>query len=226
MINLNKIVIAEYQEQDRRAVCSLLVDAFHGKFHSLIPLDDDDITDLLFGLWALEQQSTSSQQIVAQENGEVVGTLSIKWKDCRAPKRSNLKTPQRNSHSQVFKQFGYINVCKLMVGLRFLNYQPRAKECYIEHLAVRSSHRNKGIGKQLLSWAIEFVNSHSDMDKLTLHVAENNKQAIQMYQQMNFGIVQSNYSGIKHLLFKEANWLYMTRSSPLHPRSAVNEIKY
>ncbi|MOA08194.1 putative acetyltransferase [compost metagenome] len=99
-------------------------------------------------------------------------------------------------------------------------------ECYVDHLAVRSSHRNKGIGKQLLSWAIDFVNSHSEVDKLTLHVAKNNKRAIHMYQQMDFAIDQSNYSGIRHLLFKEANWHYMTRRLPLHPRSSINEKKY
>ncbi|KTD85900.1 GNAT family N-acetyltransferase [Paenibacillus etheri] len=226
MISLNKITITRYQEQDHRAVCSLLVDAFHGKFHSLIPLADDDITELLFGLWEHDQHLESSQQFVAKENGEVVGTLSLKWKSARSSDRSKIKPSHPSPISQLFKQFGYLNVCKLMAGLYFLNYQPRAKECYIEHLAVRSSHRNKGIGKQLLSWAIDCVNNHSEVNKLTLHVAENNKRAIHMYQQMDFGINQSNYSGIRHLLFKEANWLYMTRSLPLHPRSSINENKY
>lgn len=226
MISLNKITIARYQEQDHRAVCSLLVDAFHGKFHSLIPLEDDDITELLLGLWEHEQHLESSQQFVAKENGEVVGTLSLKWQGARSSERSKIKSSHPSSFSQLFKQFGYINVCKLMVGLYFLNYQPRAKECYVEHLAVRSSHRNKGIGNQLLSWAINFVNSHSEVDKLTLHVAKNNKRAIHLYQQMDFAIDQTNYSGIRHLLFKEANWHYMTRRLPLHPRSQINEKKY
>lgn len=49
MISPNKITIAHYQEQDHRAVCNLLVDAFHGKFHSLTSLEDDDIAELLLG---------------------------------------------------------------------------------------------------------------------------------------------------------------------------------
>ncbi|WP_340003596.1 GNAT family N-acetyltransferase [Paenibacillus sp. FSL K6-0276] len=226
MISLNSITIDPFHEQDHITVSRLLVNSFQGKFQTLVPLEDDDIANLLIGLWEQDPKSATTQQIVAKENGEVVGTLSLKWKDNRSSDRIKLKSSHPISFSQLFKQFGYLNVCKFMVGLYFLNYQPEANECYVEHLAVRSSHRNKGIGKQLLSWAIDFANNRSEIDKLTLHVADNNKRAINMYQQMDFDIEQSNYNGIRRLLFKEPIWHYMTWRAPLHPRSSMNEKIY
>ncbi|WP_339168258.1 GNAT family N-acetyltransferase [Paenibacillus sp. FSL H7-0943] len=222
-MSTNEVIIAHYQEQDREAVSRLLVDAFHGKFHSLLSLEDNEIADLLIRLWEQDSTSLSSKQIIAYENGEVVGTIYLKWQDTISLKKGSIKPLNRAPFLQLFKKFGYLNVCKLILGLYFLDYQPRAKECYVAHLAVRSSHRNKGIGKELLGWAADFVNSHSEIEKLTLHVANKNKRAINMYQQLNFEIHKSDYSAVRHLLFKEPVWHYMIRKTSLQSGGSMNE---
>lgn len=119
MISLNSITIDPFHEQDHITVSRLLVNSFQGKFQTLVPLEDDDIANLLIGLWEQDPKSATTQQIVAKENGEVVGTLSLKWKDNRSSDRIKLKSSHPISFSQLFKQFGYLNVCKFMVGLYF-----------------------------------------------------------------------------------------------------------
>ncbi|MGZ9583182.1 GNAT family N-acetyltransferase [Paenibacillus marinisediminis] len=202
-MNLNPITIVPYQEQDHEEVCKLIVDSFQGKFHSLVNLNDHDISKLLAGIW----KDDASKQVVAKENGEVVGTLSLKWKGTRSSDR----TTDQIHFAELFRQFGYLNVCKFIVGLQFLNYKPREYECYIEHLAVRSTHRSKGIGRQLLQWAQLFANCHTEFTHLSLHVSNKNKRAVNLYKQMAFDIEKSSYNGVRHLIFKEPVWHYMTQ---------------
>lgn len=222
MMNPNTITIVPYQEQDNEAVCKLIVESFQGKLHSIVKLDDHYISKLLAGLWKDDLNATSVKQVVAKENGEVVGTVCLKWKGTH----SSARTHDQIHFAQLFKQFGYLNVCKFIVGLHFLNYKPRAHECYIEHLAVQASHRGKGIGRQLLSWAQYFANCHSEFDQLSLHVSNKNKGAISLYKQMAFDIGKSKYNGIRNLLFNEPIWHYMTQKTTPHDRSAINEKSY
>lgn len=90
-MSTNEVIIAHYQEQDREAVSRLLVDAFHGKFHSLLSLEDNEIADLLIRLWEQDSTSLSSKQIIAYENGEVVGTIYLKWQDTLSLKKGSMK---------------------------------------------------------------------------------------------------------------------------------------
>ena len=60
--------------------------------------------------------------------------------------------------------------------------------CYgseIDDLFVKKSDRNKGIGKQLLLWAIRSIKSKTD-SPVTLHVAECNQSAVKLYERTGF----------------------------------------
>ncbi|MRN52941.1 GNAT family N-acetyltransferase [Paenibacillus monticola] len=211
-MSLNPIEIVAYQKEDNEAVRELIVDSFLGKFHALVHLDINQIRKLLGSIWIDDPNASTVKQIVAKENGKVVGTLCLKWKG-NAP--SNKRADQIHI-AQLFKQFGYLNVCKFIVGMCFLDYQPKAHECYIDHLAIRSSHRNKGIGGQLLAWAQHFT-LNSEFDQLSLHVVSNNKQAIHLYEKMAFDIERSNYNMMRHIFFQYPIWNFMSwRASLQH----------
>ena len=57
----------------------------------------------------------------------------------------------------------------------------------IDDLIVRTSDQKKGYGKQLLLWAINQIRQHNDAP-ITLHVAEWNQGALQLYEKVGFSI--------------------------------------
>ncbi|PPQ49213.1 N-acetyltransferase [Paenibacillus peoriae] len=205
--------IVAYQKQDHEAVCSLLVESFKAKFQSLVTLEDQDIQKLLMQVWVQNPYSSSMKQFVAKENEDVVGVLSLKWK---APSSS---LPETNpiSLAPLLKQFGCFNVFKFLTGMHALEYTPAANECYIDHLAIRSSHRNQGIGRRLLAFAQQFT-VESGFHALTLHVAHKNQGAIRLYHKLAFEVEQSKYNGLRHFWFKEPVWHLMSWKENLHSR--------
>ncbi|MGQ3478980.1 GNAT family N-acetyltransferase [Paenibacillus sp. TY11] len=204
-MSVNPFDIVAYQKQDHEAVCRLLVESFKAKFQSLVSLEDQEIQQLLMKIWVQNPNSTSMKQFVAKENDEVVGVLSLKWK---VPSSS---LPETNpiSLAPLIKQFGCFNVFKFLTGMHELEYIPGPDECYIDHLAIRSSHRNQGIGRHFLTFAQQFM-VESDFHVLTLHVAHQNQGAVRLYNKLGFHVERSNYNLMRHLFFKEPVWQRMT----------------
>jgi len=205
--------IVAYQKQDHEAVCSLLVESFKAKFQALVRLEDQAIQQLLMQVWVQNPYSTSMKQFVAKENEEVIGVLSLKWK----PSYSSLPKTNLVSLAPLLKQFGCFNVFKFLTGMHALEYTPAADECYIDHLAIRSSHRNQGIGRHLLAFAQHFT-VESGFHALTLHVAHKNQGAIRLYHKLAFEVEQSKYNGLRHFWFKEPVWHLMSWKENLHSR--------
>ncbi|MFK4304437.1 MULTISPECIES: N-acetyltransferase [unclassified Paenibacillus] len=208
------IDIVAYQKQDYEAVCKLLVESFKTKFQALVTLEDQDIQQLLMKVWVQDPNSSTMKQFVVKENQEVVGVLSLKWK---APSSSLPKT-KPISWAPLIKQFGCFNVFKFLTGMHALEYKPASDECYIDHLAIRSSHRNQGIGRRFLAFAQQFT-VESGFHVLTLHVEHKNQGAIRLYQKLAFEVEQSKCNGLRHFWFKEPVWHLMTwKETKLHSR--------
>ncbi len=202
-MNSHPFNIVAYQEQDHEAVCRLLVESFIAKFQALVTLELQDIQRLLMQVW--DQNPTSMQQFVVKENKDVVGVLSLKWK---APS-SSLPATNHISLARLVKQFGCLNVFAFLAGMHALEYKPAAGECYIDHVAIRSSHRNQGIGRRLLAFAQQYT-VESGFQALTLHVAHKNQPAIRLYRNLAFEIEQSRYNDWRHFWFKEPLWHLMS----------------
>jgi len=66
--------------------------------------------------------------------------------------------------------------------------------CYIDSLHVSSSLRGKGVGKQLLRYAAEWVKDRDDDSPLYLWVFEDNTQAVTFYQRLGGTIVERTLS--------------------------------
>jgi len=194
--------IEPMQAAYNKQVGSLLTHGFRGKFQSLVKLNDDDLALFFQKLLDHFPAEPTGQRIVALQNGEAIGTLSMKWKANPGTKQAKHELPS------CFNMFGTWNSLKLQLGLHFLNYQPRAGECYIEDVAVHPHHRGKGVGKLLLQWAQHFVQTRS-FDILSLHVSGRNKRALHLYEQLSFRTHSQHNSLAKLLLFYEYKWYYM-----------------
>jgi ribosomal protein S18 acetylase RimI-like enzyme len=206
---MSEPIILPYENEDSETICNLLVESFHGKFNSLVNLADTDIVKLLRETWSNDSNNSSKKQMVIKDNGKIIGTILLKWKD-----NTDVKDiPMKIDFMSLLKRFGFTNIFKFIIGTSFLEYKPKEKECYIEHIAISSNYRNKGIGKLLLTWSKDFAYNHSEFKGLTLHVSDKNKNAIHLYEKMGFHIEKSKYNLMRRIFFQEPNWHFMTWES-------------
>lgn len=198
------ITIEPMQAKYNGPVSRLLVHGFRGKFLKLTNMNDDDLALFFEKLFEHFPTEPGSQRMVALQDGEVIGSMSIKWKP-----ESDIKHKQKLPSWKSFDRLGKWNLLKMLIGLSFLNHKPQAGECYIEDVVVHPDHRSKGVGKLLFQWAQHFVQSEPHLDVLSLHVVGNNPRAKRLYELLSFQTHLQKNSLVRYLLFNESRWDYM-----------------
>lgn len=198
------LTIEPMQAKYNHQVGLLLVHGFRGKFQPLTNLPDNTLA--LFFEKLLDQipPEPASQRMIVLEAEEVVGSLCIKEKAESGRKQEVLNFPWSDC-----ERFGKWNLFKLFLSLYFLDHQPQDGECYIEDISVHPAHQGKGVGKCLLQWAQQHVQSKSCLDRLSLHVVGKNQRAKKLYEQMSFCTQDCKSSILRYLLFHEFEWNYM-----------------
>ncbi len=187
-----------------KQVGRLLAQAFHGKFNMLTKMNEDDLALFFEKLLEYIPTEPSTQRMVALQQGEVIGSIAMKWKPVVDTKKSRQKLPSW----RMLSQFGRWNLIKMLIGLYVLDHQPESGECYIADLVVHSDQRSKGVGKLLLQWAQQVVDMDPGLDRLSLYVSGSNPRAQQLYDQLSFQTLSRENRFILHLLFNESEWEY------------------
>lgn len=198
------ITIEPMQFKYNPQVGRLLVHGFRSKFQSLTNMNDDDLALFFEKLFDHFPTNSVSQRMVALQEGEVIGTISIKRK-----LESDITNIQSYYLWKYFKDFGKWNVFKMFIGLYLFDYKPQAGECYIEDVVVHPDHRSKGVGKLLLQWAQDFVQAEPNLDRLSLYVSGKNPRAKDLYEKLSFNTHLQEKSIVWHFLFNEKKWDYM-----------------
>ncbi|WP_433944748.1 GNAT family N-acetyltransferase [Paenibacillus sp. SN-8-1] len=201
------ITIEPMQAQYNGQVGRLLAQAFYGKFQMLTSMNEDDLALFFEQLLEYVRAEPSTQRMVALHQGEVIGSIAIKWRPDHGIKRNKQRLPPW----RILSQFGRWNLIKLLIGLYVLDHEPEPYECYIADLAVHSDQRSKGVGKLLLQWAQQAVAMNPALDRLSLHVSGSNPRAKQLYDQLSFQTHSREKRYILHLLFNESRWDYMVQ---------------
>ena len=198
------ITIESMHERYNAQVSRLLVHGFRGKFQALTKMNDDELSlffEKLFDQFPIEP---ATQRMVAILDGNVVGSISIKWDN-----GSYMKQLSKHHSWESFRIFGNWNLFKMLLGLYFLEHKPKPGECYIADVVVHPDYRSMGVGKLLLNWAHHFFQSDSRLDKLSLFVSGSNPRAKRLYEELSFQTCLQKNSFIRHLLFNEKTWHYM-----------------
>ncbi|MEC0090765.1 GNAT family N-acetyltransferase [Paenibacillus macquariensis] len=198
------ITLEPMQTKYNLQVGHLLVHGFRGKFQHLTNMNDDDLAVFFENLFEHFPTEPASQRMVALQDGEVIGTISIKWKP-----ESDKKQKQEFPSWKSFNRLGKWNLLKMLIGLSLLDHKPQAGECYIADIVVHPDHRSKGIGKLLFQWAQHFVQTEPHLDVLSLHVVGSNPRAKHLYELLSFQTHLQKNSLVRHLFFKESKWDYM-----------------
>ncbi|CAH1057382.1 GNAT family N-acetyltransferase [Paenibacillus pseudetheri] len=198
------ITIEPMQAKYNPQVSRLLVHGFRGKFQTLTSMNDDDLALFFEKLFEHFPTEPAGQRMAALQDGEVIGTISIKWKP-----EYDMKQKQKLPSWKSFNRLGKWNLVKMLIGLSLLDHKPQAGECYIADIVVHPDHRSKGVGKLLLQWAQQFVQTEPHLDVLSLHVVGSNPRAKHLYELLTFQTHLQNNSLVRHLLFNESKWDYM-----------------
>ncbi|CAH8712319.1 GNAT family N-acetyltransferase [Paenibacillus thiaminolyticus] len=201
----SRITIEPMQAKYNPQVSRLIVHGFRGKFQHLTSLSDEELALFFEKLFDQFPAEAASRRIVALQEEQVIGTLSIKWNADSGKKQENRKLPSWRS----FHSIGTWDFLKLLIGLSLLDHQPQAGECYIADVAVHPDHRSKGIGKMLLEWAQQLVHAEPSLNMLSLHVSGKNPRAKHLYEQLSFYTHSQGNSIMRHFLFNERKWHYM-----------------
>ncbi|WP_152393211.1 GNAT family N-acetyltransferase [Paenibacillus guangzhouensis] len=202
------ITIDLMQEKYNTPVGRLLVHGFRGKFQHRTPLSDDELALFFEKLLYHYPSEPSSRRIVALLEGEIIGTMSIKWNSNPAIKPIKKKLISLRKYDFL----GKWNVCKLFFGLSLLDHKPQVGECYIADVVVHPDHRSKGVGRLLLEWSQQFAQADPKFNRLSLHVAGANPRARQLYEQFSFQTCTQKNSIMRHLMFNELKWIYMVQT--------------
>ncbi|OAB42134.1 GNAT family N-acetyltransferase [Paenibacillus glacialis] len=198
------ITIEPMQTKYNLQVSRLLVQGFRGKFQKLTNMNDDDLALFFEKLFEHYPTEPASHRMVALQDGEVIGTISIKWMP-----EADIMQKQGLPSSKSFIRLGKWNLLKMLIGLSLLNHKPQVGECYIADIVVHPDHRSKGIGKLLFQWAQHFVQTEPHLDVLSLHVVGSNPRAKHLYELLSFQTHLQKKSLVRHLLFNESKWDYM-----------------
>lgn len=201
------ITIEPMQAQYNGQVGRLLAQAFHGKFQMLTNMKEDDLALFFEKLLEYGGAEPSTQRMVALQQGEVIGSIAIKWRPAHGVNKNKQKLPSW----RILSLLGRWNLIKMLIGLYVLDHRPEPGECYIADLAVHSDQRSKGVGKLLLQWAQQAVEMNPALDRLSLHVSGSNPRAKQLYDQLSFETQSRENRYILHLLFNESRWDYMVQ---------------
>ncbi|OJG71166.1 acetyltransferase [Enterococcus quebecensis] len=108
-------------------------------------------------------------------------------------------------HDSLKKNLSFSQYLRLSLLLSVLSHKPQHNESYIDFLAVAPEFRNKGIGKALISHCKNIF----PKKKLTLHVAEQNYRAYQLYSKLGFKIIKKQSSFIMELVVGLRGWRLM-----------------
>lgn len=203
-MTVSPITIEPMHAMYNQQIGQLLVHGFRGKFQTLTKLNDGDLALFFEKVFDHVPSDPASQRMVALQEGEVIGTISIKWKT------ESTSMPTFPAWKN-FHRFGKWTLLKMFIGLSFLDHKPEAGECYITDVVVHPDHQGKGIGNLLLQWAQNFAQTQPSLDKLSLYVAGKNPRAEQLYQRLSFHTQLRESSFLSHILFKEKKWSYMVK---------------
>ncbi|MCR8842480.1 GNAT family N-acetyltransferase [Paenibacillus sp. SC116] len=201
------ITIEPMQVKYNSQVSRLLVHVFRGKFQHLTTMSDDDLALFFEKLFEHLPTDPAHQRMIALQDGEVIGTISVKWRG-----EYDNRHKQKLSSWKNFNRFGKWNSLKMLIGLRLFNHKPEVGECYIADVVVHPDHQSKGVGKLLLQWALHFVQTEPTLDMLSLYVSGKNPRAKQLYEQLSFHTHSQSNSIVWHFFFNEMKWYYMVNN--------------
>ena len=200
---MDDIYIKKYEDSDFRDVIALLVQSFKSKFCQHQKLNDIDIENILYSFWNMKADDPEYIHFVAKENKKIVGVILIR---CREIDNKNEEIPIIS----LCRQYGFYNILMMCIKMILLeDHKLKEGECYIEHIAVHSKCRGKGVGMLLLQQGEKALIDRG-YTSYTLAVAGENP-AKHLYDRFGFQDITKGESRLKGYFIGESRWTIMQK---------------
>lgn len=185
------------QSQNQETTKALIIESFHGKFASS-GFSNKDIIHIAESFWQFPSKDSLNKQYIVTKNQNIIGTMLLK--------RKNDEQPSIKEILSLIPSFNFFKLIKLLSIFSILEHHVAENEVYIDHIVASEEYRGQGVGSSLLEEAKRTIKSS---EFLSLYVADTNTQAIHLYQQQGFKIIETKTSLIRKHLISEEKWHYM-----------------
>lgn len=185
------------QSQNQETTKALIIESFHGKFASS-GFSNEDIIRIAESFWQFPSKDSLNKQYIVTIDQNILGTMLLK--------RKNDEQPSFKEILSLIPSFNFFKLIKLLSIFSILEHHVAENEVYIDHIVASEEYRGQGVGSSLLEEAKRTIKSS---EFLSLYVADTNTQAIHLYQQQGFKIIETKTSLIRKHLISEEKWHYM-----------------
>lgn len=187
---------ASYFERNKLviSIAELIIYGFEGKFTHAI-FSKIEVEKIAYALSESLCKSSTNNLLIAHDDGSICGCLYF----------TNKKTRAISIEKNTLSFFNFYKRLKLYFFLYFLGYKPKRNETYIDFLTVSPKFRGNGIGKALILQCKKL----NYKNKITLHVAKENKIALNLYKKQLFKIKNKMTSRSSNYLTGITSWYFM-----------------
>lgn len=211
-MNMSSNIHIERMSADQNlSVSELLLDGFREKFQLKAGVYNTQYPFLLSQIIALDEQSGTSERIVALQGNTVIGSLS--W---LLPRHSG--NGQRDHLARELlpiwkgiRQIGWFKGLQFALRIACLSHRPTKGEMYIADVAVHENLRGAGVGRMMLEWVMREAASKPGIEYMSLHVSSSNIRAKHLYERLGFRTLETQRSTFMGWLLGQQEWNYMIR---------------
>ncbi|MEI5994319.1 N-acetyltransferase [Candidatus Enterococcus mansonii] len=192
-ININSINNCN-AENSIEQISLLVYEGFKSKFTRKL-FNDQEVLDVITAFCKYLISVKPEKLFVSEYNGKLYGCLFL----------TTNEEKYYDLYYSLKKELSFSQCLRLILLLSVLSHKPQHNESYIDFLAVAPEFRNKGIGKALVSHCKNIF----PKKEITLHVAEQNYRAYQLYNKLGFKIIKKQSSFIMELVVGLRGWRLM-----------------
>ncbi|MBZ6009788.1 GNAT family N-acetyltransferase [Leuconostoc gelidum] len=146
-----------------------------------------------FVLAQVLSSESSKNLIIARQDDALCGCLFL------------TTTDNRSLYDVIKQEYSGLMKFKVLLFFAILEHKLAINETYIEFLVVSERYRKKGVGTQLIKQCQNNVSTKI----LTLYVASNNTNAINLYQKNSFHMQITQNSLLTSKLINNKKWHFM-----------------
>lgn len=183
-----KIAFCNFTEQ----LSELIFNGFRTKFTAKL-FSEATAQHVSFVLAQVLSSESSKNLIIARQDDALCGCLFL------------TNTDNRSLYDVIKQEYSGLMKFKVLLFFAILEHKIADNETYIEFLVVSERYRKKGVGTQLIKQCQNSVSTKV----LTLYVASNNMNAINLYQRNGFRVQITQNSLLTGKLVNNKKWHFM-----------------
>lgn len=191
---------------DLPGLAAVLQESFSSKMRVIFSKNPEKVQTLLEAAYTGPVQRGYDGVIVAERDDRIIGTLLIQ------PVYYTQRESRLFEHTAT-QELGMFRMLWAAFLLWLTGYTPNADEAHISDLAVAQDFQGQGVGQMLLEQAELWAQAHKRL-RMSLWVAENNEQAIHLYEKMGYKTTRTRLNLFTKLTFGVHRWLYMEKPVP------------